>query len=548
MRKKLFILLLALVGLTGTMRAVNYDLLVCGTQVTSDNAADLSVIDGVTGTVSFDASSNTLTLENATISCSTTHAIQTASMNGVTISVVGTNTVTTTYRYGLNMQGTGLTISGSGSLSILSPRASIRFNGTLAISGGVQLTAEATSVGNYACPIYAVGSSESSVVVSGAGTVVRLKGRDWPMHNVSSLSLNDGLQITTPEGAYLADDKYIRVGTTMVEDEWVVIMNPAEAEMTAQAENVLNPTRYDVDGNGDVTLSDLTLLANALVGRVNYPITRLVLSHSLITPTTGALVNLIPTLTPATPDYPTLLWTSSNRRIATVSADGSVRAVGTGTCTVTASTLDGSNLSASCTVTVTEPAGGSRDYVDLGLPSGTLWAKCNIGATEAEEYGYYFRWGMTEPQYTEIVPYFDSGYSIYNTSGGLTELKPEHDAAYVQWGSDWRMPSKDQFNELIDSRYTTCTRTTYNNVYGLLIVSKVEGYVGNSIFLPAGGYGYNTATSYYFSSDGDFGGYYTRTLYSDSKGYALNYMKSYQQSCSGRDRWQAMSIRPVRNQ
>lgn len=548
MRKKLFILLLALVGLTGTMRAVNYDLLVCGTQVTSDNAADLSVIDGVTGTVSFDASSNTLTLENATISCSTTHAIQTASMNGVTISVVGTNTVTTTYRYGLNMQGTGLTISGSGSLSILSPRASIRFNGTLAISGGVQLTAEATSVGNYACPIYAVGSSESSVVVSGAGTVVRLKGRDWPMHNVSSLSLNDGLQITTPEGAYLADDKYIRVGTTMVEDEWVVIMNPAEAEMTAQAENVLNPTRYDVDGNGDVTLSDLTLLANALVGRVNYPITRLVLSHSLITPTTGALVNLIPTLTPATPDYPTLLWTSSNRRIATVSADGSVRAVGTGTCTVTASTLDGSNLSASCTVTVTEPAGGSRDYVDLGLPSGTLWAKCNIGATEAEEYGDYFRWGMTEPQYTEIVPYFDSDYSIYNTSGGLTELKPEHDAAYVQWGSDWRMPSKDQFNELIDSRYTTCTRTTYNNVYGLLIVSKVEGYVGNSIFLPAGGYGYNTATSYYFSSDGDFGGYYTRTLYSDSKGYALNYMKSYQQSCSGRDRWQAMSIRPVRNQ
>ncbi len=548
MTKKFLILLLALVGLTGTMRAVNYDLLVCGTQVTSDNAADLSVIDGVTGTVSFDASSNTLTLENATISCSTTHAIQTASMNGVTISVVGTNTVTTTYRYGLNMQGTGLTITGSGSLSILSPRASIRFNGTLAISGGVQLTAEATSVGNYACPIYAVGLSESSVVVSGAGTLVRLRGRDWPMHNVSSLLLNDGLQITAPEGAYLADDKYIRVGTTMVEYEWVEIMNPAEAEMTAQAENVLNPTRYDVDGNGDVTLSDLTLLANALVGRVNYPITRLVLSHSLITPTTGALVNLIPTLTPATPDYPTLLWTSSNRRIATVSADGSVRAVGTGTCTVTASTLDGSNLSASCTVTVTEPAGGSRDYVDLGLPSGTLWAKCNIGATEAEEYGDYFRWGMTEPQYTEIVPYFDSDYSIYNTSGGLTELKPEHDAAYVQWGSDWRMPSKDQFNELIDSRYTTCTRTTYNNVYGLLIVSKVEGYVGNSIFLPAGGYGYNTTTSYYFSSNGDFGGYYTRTLYSDSKGYALNYMKSYQQSCSGRDRWQAMSIRPVRNQ
>ncbi|MBQ7683167.1 MAG: 50S ribosomal protein L7/L12, partial [Bacteroidaceae bacterium] len=120
MKRRLLMLLVALTALTGA-RAVNYNLFLCGTQVTSDNAADLSVIDGVTGTVSYNATSNTLTLENATLSYATGHAIQ-STLDGVTIAVTGTNTVTSTYSkgYGLNIQGTGLTITGSGALSILS--------------------------------------------------------------------------------------------------------------------------------------------------------------------------------------------------------------------------------------------------------------------------------------------------------------------------------------------------------------------------------------------------------------------------------------------
>lgn len=526
MRKKLFILLLALVGLTGTMRAVNYDLLVCGTQVTSDNAADLSVIDGVTGTVSFDASSNTLTLENATISCSTTHAIQTASMNGVTISVVGTNTVTTTYRYGLNMQGTGLTISGSGSLSILSPRASIRFNGTLAISGGVQLTAEATSVGNYACPIYAVGSSESSVVVSGAGTVVRLKGRDWPMHNVSSLSLNDGLQITTPEGAYLADDKYIRVGNTMVEDEWVVIMNP-NLEQTTEGERVMNLSRYDVDRDGAFSLADLTLLANALVGRVSYPATSLTLSNSSVALMKNATIKLTATILPTDADLTALSWTTSNYLVATVDGTGIITGQGAGTCVITARTIDGSNLSATCQVVVADPSSNTGEYVNLGLPSGTLWATKNVGATNPEDYGNYFAWGETtgydegkttfswstyiycNGSQTTLTKYCQkSNYGNNGFTDTLTELELTDDAAYVNCGSNWCMPTSEQLTELFNSSYTTATWTILDSgVRGWLITSIVSGYEGNSIFLPAAGYrsgsGYSgkNANGYYWSRE-----------------------------------------------
>ena len=563
MTKKLLILLLALLGLTGTMRAVNYDLLVCGTQVTSDNAADLSVIDGVTGTVSFDASSNTLTLENATISCSTTHAIQTASMNGVTISVVGTNTVTTTYRYGLNMQGSGLTITGSGSLSILSPRASIRFNGTLAISGGVQLTAEATSVGNYACPIYAVGSSESSVVVSGAGTVVRLKGRDWPMHNVSSLLLNDGLQITAPEGAYLADNKYIYVGTTMVEDEWVVIMNP-NLEQSVEGEESKNILRYDVSGDGSLTLTDLTMLANALVGKVNFPITSLTLSNSSLFLTKGANIRLAATANPSDADQTTLVWTTSNYLVATVDGTGFVTGQNAGTCVITVRTIDGSNLSATCQVTVTDPSGNANSYVDLGLPSGTLWAACNVGANKAEDYGNYFAWGETTG-YNDGKTTFNWSTYIYcngsqntltkycqNSSYGyngfrdtLTELESTDDAAYVNWGSNWRMPSKEQFEELINSSYTTTTLTTLNGVSGWLITSNTNA---NSIFLPTAG----SISGTNLSGVGSFAKYWTRSLYTGGAPAAFTLDSSLNSIYAGSNyysyRYYGFSIRPVRNQ
>lgn len=136
------------------------------------------------------------------------------------------------------------------------------------------------------------------------------------------------------------------------------------------------------------------------------------------------------------------------------------------------------------------------DYVDLGLPSGTLWATCNVGANSPEESGEAFAWG-------ELVPKTDYTWENYKYSNGtsksltkyctkseygdnyftddLLELLPGDDVATMSWGADWRMPSKLQFDELLDESYTTAERATLNGVKGRKITSKSNG---NSIFLP----------------------------------------------------------------
>ena len=155
-----------------------------------------------------------------------------------------------------------------------------------------------------------------------------------------------------------------------------------------------------------------------------------------------------------------------------------------------------------------------HEYVDLGLPSGTLWATTNVGATRPEEYGDYFAWGETEPK--EIYDYStykwckgsSSTITKYcsNSSNGTvdnkTELELEDDAAYVNWGERWRMPSQAQIKELIDK--CTWTWTTRNGVYGQL----VTGPNRNTLFLPPAG----DRWSDYLSSDGTNGFYWSRTL------------------------------------
>lgn len=136
-------------------------------------------------------------------------------------------------------------------------------------------------------------------------------------------------------------------------------------------------------------------------------------------------------------------------------------------------------------------------YVDLGLPSGTLWATCNVGADKPEDYGDYFAWGETQPkdyydwntyQYCNgsentLIKYCDISYYGYNGfTDTLTILLPEDDAAASNWGDGWRMPSEEQWDELKTN--TTITRTTENGVNGWCFT----GSNGNSVFLPAAGH------------------------------------------------------------
>ena len=133
-----------------------------------------------------------------------------------------------------------------------------------------------------------------------------------------------------------------------------------------------------------------------------------------------------------------------------------------------------------------------HEFVDLGLPSGLLWATCNVGATSPEQAGLYFAFGETEgftaEQVTSGVRAFDDeSYTAYSVSDNLTL---EQDAAHVHMGGGWRIPSERQFKELIDNCDDAWTYD-YNGtgVAGRVLTSKVNG---NSLFLPAAGVIYGT--------------------------------------------------------
>ena len=202
-----------------------------------------------------------------------------------------------------------------------------------------------------------------------------------------------------------------------------------------------------------------------------------------------------------------------------------------------------------------------HDWVDLDLPSGTLWATTNVGAKNPEDYGNYFAWGETigyeEGKTTfnwETYKYCSDGSaktlwkyctdSSYGTLDDKSELESEDDAATVNWGSDWQIPSYDQFKELINSRYTITEWTTVNGVYGRKITSKSNL---KSIFLPAAG----EISGESFSYTGRFGFYCSRSLGTDStfRMYLLYfYSDKIGTDCvyDGGNRCYGRSVRPVR--
>ena len=129
-----------------------------------------------------------------------------------------------------------------------------------------------------------------------------------------------------------------------------------------------------------------------------------------------------------------------------------------------------------------------HEFVDLGLPSGTLWATCNIGATSPELAGLYFAFGETTGYSAEQVKKGERSFdSASYTAPSVSEnLNLEQDAAHVNLGGKWRMPTKAEYQELIDNCDAVWT-DDYNGtgVAGKVFTSKVNG---NSVFFPAAGY------------------------------------------------------------
>ena len=134
--------------------------------------------------------------------------------------------------------------------------------------------------------------------------------------------------------------------------------------------------------------------------------------------------------------------------------------------------------------------------VDLGLPSGTLWATCNVGATSPEQAGLYFAWGETTGFTAEQVTggeraFDDKSYKAKDIS---TNLTLEQDAAHVHMGGGWRMPTKAEFVELIaNCDVTWVVNFKGTGVAGSIFTSKVNG---NSVFFPAAGGCYGSSLDY----------------------------------------------------
>ena len=187
--------------------------------------------------------------------------------------------------------------------------------------------------------------------------------------------------------------------------------------------------------------------------------------------------------------------------------------------------------------------GDEHEYVDLGLPSGLLWATCNIGANAPEEYGDYFAWGET--QLKDIYSFANyqhaNNYHLtkYTAGDGLTVLLPEDDAATVNWGNGWRMPTIEEFQELYNN--TTVTWTQQNGVNGRLLTADN----GNSLFLPAAGWRREE-----LEGIGDWGWYWSSSLETDDQQLAWMFCFAsaghIYYDFSGCLRFSGCNVRPVR--
>ena len=191
-----------------------------------------------------------------------------------------------------------------------------------------------------------------------------------------------------------------------------------------------------------------------------------------------------------------------------------------------------------------------HEYVDLGLPSGTLWATCNIGASSPEQYGSYFAWGETKPKETytwenykwckgtwdSLMKYNFQNY--YGTVDNKKELEPADDAAQANWGLSWQMPTKAQQDELHE--HCSWQWTTMNGVNGYL----GTGPSGKTLFLPAAGYKDGTR----IVSEGEFGYYWSHSLFYGMSLYAYNqlFFSGSNPGWDKQDRSFGLSIRPVR--
>ena len=270
----------------------------------------------------------------------------------------------------------------------------------------------------------------------------------------------------------------------------------------------------------------------------------------------GETVKLTATILPQNATNNTILWVSEDESVAIVSS-GEVTGVAVGSTTIYAGSREG--VFTTCQVTVREgsPSVSAPEAVDLGLS--VKWGSFNLGATKPEEYGDYFAWGETEPKV-----YFNSETYKWNSGPGLsltkyctiddidlwggagepdgkTVLDPEDDAAFVNLGGKWRMPTDAECRELLEN--CSWTWTTQNGVNGYLVSANND----HSIFLPAAGDKYDSN----LIEVGVCGAFWSSSLNTDRSDCAYTRVfvsPEFSESFTPKDyfqRWKGLSVRPV---
>lgn len=297
-------------------------------------------------------------------------------------------------------------------------------------------------------------------------------------------------------------------------------------------------------------------------------VTSILLNLSSVTLYEGHSISMDATVLPVTADNKTVNWSSSNPAVAGVDQNGLIVAISPGEAEVSV-LADDNGVSAVCSVHV--EAIPIDDYVDLGLS--VKWANWNVGASAPWESGDSFAWGETEPYYQDGYALSDdplwksgkeAGYSWesyrwcdgtgesitkYNTEDNKTELERGEkdgetidDVARSKWGEQWRMPSMEEWEELLNPE--NCSWEWVDGENGYKITSKKNGYAGRFIFLPLVKYRDGTG------SLSDIVLYWSSSLYSEFPVSACSvfggswYTEGMLVNCS---RYMGLSVRPVRD-
>jgi len=265
----------------------------------------------------------------------------------------------------------------------------------------------------------------------------------------------------------------------------------------------------------------------------------------------GKTATLAATVSPSNATNKAVTWSSSNTSVATVSSSGVVTAKAAGSATITCTTEDGAKK-ATCSVTVSGATTGTEnghEWVDLGLPSGIKWAKTNVGSSSSYYAGEYYAWGETsvkntyeESNYKWLKYVSPNVYSLtkyctnssYGTKDGKTTLESSDDIASREWGGKWRMPTKENFEELLS--YCTWSLQT-SGTKGYKVTSKVNG---NSIFLPVCG-----SWSSSLVHDTSLGNYWTSSTPGNKNAYMFEFNLYTTRKINTCYRTYGLNVRPV---